>query len=73
MKKLLIISVLLAGCCGNTPNNTPKPPDRFETISLQHMPNPNHSNFSIMVIKDRKTEKEFRVVFNSHWGLIQDE
>ncbi len=63
----LVACVLLAGCCSNS---QPKPPDRFEMISNQEINCPRHSNFSIMVIKDKNTEKEFKVIYNSSWGYV---
>ena len=60
----MLISIILAGCCRSDATKPSPPPDRFEILSDQYMHSERHSNFSIMVIKDKKTEKEFRVVYN---------
>jgi hypothetical protein len=63
--------ICLAGCCQNDPGL--KVPDRFEVLIDQKVHSERHSNFSIMVIKDKKTDKEFRVIYNSSWGVVDDQ
>ena len=68
MKKLFVLALLLAGCCKSDPK-----PDNFEVISEQRIRSSTSSDFTIMVIKDKKTEKEFKVIFNGSWGVTQSD
>lgn len=65
----LVACVLLAGCCNC---NESAQQERFQVVSQQYIKNDRHNNFTIMVIKDTKTEKEFKVIFNSSWGFQAD-
>lgn len=66
-----VFTVLAIGCCGSKPES--KVPDRYEVVSEQYIKSEKHMNFSIMVIKDKKTEKEIRVIFNNQWGMTQND
>lgn len=70
----VILITLVVGCCGssNKPTPPPPPPDRFEVLLDQPVESKRHSNFSIMVIKDKKTEKEFKVIYSSSWGVVDN-